>query len=229
MKNSLLALCLALLLTSCAEVKVTHTEIATGATNPSAIYVRPFDVNDCVFVGRHHSQAERAIRKSLAPAEFSEDLKEELEKMAPALVLKDGDTPETGWLVEGSIDLVNAGRPCNRAEPLSPLNHDGASFIQIHVRIIDLDGRRHPGATEGRDGKDADEVITHPVKVRLGAIIYEFDVAGGSRMTGYLGSVTAPGVGYAPPFDYRNAAERIYEALATDEFKFGTRDGPSIR
>lgn len=80
MKNSLLALCLALLLTSCAGVRVTHTDIATGATNPSAIYIKPFDVSDCVWKGRHHSPGEAPIRKSLAPAEFSEILKEELEK-----------------------------------------------------------------------------------------------------------------------------------------------------
>jgi hypothetical protein len=60
-------------------------------------------------------------------------------------------------------------------------------------------------------------------------VIYEFDVAGGSHGTGKFGSVTAPGLGYAPPFDYRNAAERIYEALAPDEFHYGLRDSPSVR
>ena len=228
MKYSLLALCLALLLTSCADVRVTHTDIATGATNPSAIYIRPFDVSDCTFAGTDHTRAERSIHKSLAPAEFSEALKEELEKLAPALVLKDGDTPEVGWLVEGSLDEVDAGWPYIRAKP-GNLWGAGASHIQVHVRITDLDGR-HPGAAARRgSGKDTDEVITHPVKVRMGAVVYEFDVAGGSRLTGKFGSVTAAGLGYAPPFDYRNAAERIYEALVTDEFKLGLRDGPALR
>jgi hypothetical protein len=227
MKYSLLALCLALLLTSCAEVRVTHTDIATGATDPKAIYLRPFDVSDCTFVGRHHSLGERPIRKSLAPAEFTEILKEQLEKMAPALVLKNGDTPDNGWLVEGSLDLVNSGRPGSRSMPLN-LWGDGASHIQIHVRITDLDAQ-NGASPDQKDAKDSDETVTHPVKARKGAVIYEFDVAGGSKLTGKFGSVTAPGLGYAVTFDYRNAAERIYEALTTDEFKYGTRESVTIR
>ena len=223
MKHSLIALCSALLLTSCAGVRVTHTDIATGAVNPSAIYLRPFDVSDCTFIGRHHSVGERPIRKSLAPAEFTEILKEELEKLAPALVLKNGDTPETGWLVEGSLDLVNAGRPGTRAEPIGDTFGDGASHVKIHVRIIDLDARK----VVATDAKDSG-IQTKAVKANHGAIIYEFDVAGGSHSTGKFGSITAPGLGYAVTFDYRNAAERIYEALTTDEFKFGLRDSPTI-
>jgi len=224
MKNSLFVLCLALLLTSCAGVRVTHTDIATGATDPKAIYIRPFDVSDCTFIGRHHSPGELPIRKSLAPAEFSETLKEELEKMAPAMVLKEGDKPTTGWLVEGSIDEVDAGHPGTRLG-ISDLGGDGASHIQIHVRILDLDAK----SVTASDVKDTDGVQTHAVKAHNGAIIYEFDLAGGSKNTGKFGSITAPGIGYAPMFDYHNAAERIYEALSPDEFKFGQRDGPTIR
>jgi hypothetical protein len=225
MKYSPFALSLALLLSSCAGVRVTHTDIATGAVNPSAIYIRPFDVSDCRFVGRHHSAAERPIRKSLAPAEFSELLKEELEKLAPALVLKNGDIPESGWLVEGSLDLVDSGRPGTRAEPVGDTLGDGASHIKIHVRIIDLDtpAPRTAAASDAKDKSVAD-TETHPVKTGKGLVIYEFDVAGGSHGTGKFGSVTAPGLGYAPTFDYRNAAERIYEALTIDEFKYGARD-----
>jgi hypothetical protein len=230
MKHSLLALLLALLLSSCASVRVTHTDIATGAVNPSAIYLRPFDVSDCTFVGRHHSGGERAIRKSLAPAEFTEILKEELEKLAPALVLKNGDMPVSGWLVEGSLDLVDSGRPGTRAEPVGDTFGDGASHIKIHVRIIDLDAPAcTAAATDSKDAKGTADTATHPVKARKGAVIYEFDVAGGSHATGKFGSITAPGLGYAPTFDYHNAAERIYEALTTDEFKFGTRDSVTIR
>jgi len=224
MKNSLLVLCLALLLTSCAGVRVTHTDIATGATNPSAIYLRPFDVSDCTFIGHHHSLGEQPIRESLAPAEFTEALKEELEEMAPALVLKDGDTPTTGWLVEGSIDLVDAGNPMIRAVPLCGVFGFGASHIMIHVRIIDMDAK----AAETPDAKDAG-LQTHGVKAKQGVVIYEFDVAGGSHGTSKLGSTTAPGLGYAPMFDYRNAAERIHEALTPDEYRFGVRDSPTIR
>ncbi len=163
------------------------------------------------------------IRKSLAPAEFTEDLKEQLELLAPALVLKDGDMPVHGWLVEGSLDLVDAGHPGERAVPGNLFCY-GASHIMVHVRVIDLDARHAVTA----DAKDAG-TQTHAVKTRKGAVIYEFDVAGGSHVTGKYGSITAPGLGYAPPFDYRNAAERIYEALVPDEFKFGIRDSPTMR
>ncbi|HEX4086072.1 MAG TPA: DUF4410 domain-containing protein [Chthoniobacteraceae bacterium] len=224
MKNSLLALCSALLLTSCAGVRVVHTDVATGATDPKAIYIRPFDVSDCTFIGRNHSPAERPIRKSLAPAEFSETLKEELEKIAPAMVLKPGDVPGTGWLVEGSLDLVNAGDPAIRAIP-GNLFGAGASHIRIHVRIIDL-SRRHVRVAGAKETATAQTSAAYSPE---GPVIYEFDVAGGSRLTGKFGSVTAPGLGYAPMFDYQNASERIYEALAVDEFRYGEHDGPTIR
>jgi len=187
MKNSLLALCLALLLSSCASVRVTHTDIATGATNPSAIYLKPFDVSDCTFIGRHHSPGELPIRKSLAPAEFTEALKEELEEMAPAVVLKNGDMPDSGWLVEGSIDLVDSGHPGTRLEPLGDLFQDGASHIMIHVVVIDMDAKR----AVTTDSKDVTGTQTTAVRTRRGVVVYEFDVAGGSHSTGKLGSITA--------------------------------------
>lgn len=221
MKNSLLALCLALLLSSCAGVRVTHTDIATGATNPRAIYVQPFDVSDCRFIGRHHSGGELAMRKSLAPAEFSECLKEELEKMAPTMVLRPGDVPKTGWLVEGSLDEVNSGRPGTRAEPAGDTLGDGASHIKIHVRVIDLDAKH--AASDAKD-KDSGEAQAVAGRSGAGAVIYEFDVAGGSKATGKFGSVTAPGLGYAVMFDYRNAADRIYEALTPDPYRNAVRE-----
>lgn len=226
MKYSLLALCLALLLTSCADVRVTHTDVATGATNPRAIYIRPFDVSDCTFIGRNHSPGELAIRKSLAPAEFSEALKEQLEELAPALVLKNGDVPNNGWLVQGSLDLVDTGHPGTRADPFGGFCGYGASHVQIHVQVVDLGSGKAAAAT---DAKEVAGTKTQPVKTRHGVVIYEFDLAGGSKGTGPFGSTTAPGIGYSPMFDYRNAAERIYEALDPDEFRFGLRDSPTIR
>jgi hypothetical protein len=224
MKHSLLALSLALFLTSCASVHVTHTDIATGAVNPTAIYIRPFDVSDCTFIGRHHNPGEVPIRKSLAPAEFGEALKEQLEEMAPALVLKPGDVPTSGWLVEGSLDLVDSGNPWKRAIPFNAWG-SGASHINIHVRVIDLDAHHVVTA----DAKDATGTQTHPVKTPHGVVIYEFDVAGGSYYTGKFGTVTGPGLGYSVMFDYRNAADRIYEALSPDEFHYGIRDSVTVR
>jgi hypothetical protein len=263
MKYSLLALCPALLLTSCADVRITHTDVATGATHPSAIYIKPFDVSDCTFIGKSTSVGEAPIKKSLAPAVFSEDLKEQLEQIAPAMVLKAGDYPSNGWLVEGSLDLVDAGHPGERGAPVAGFFHYGASHIMIHVRVIDLDLAR----TRSMDAKDsgatiavtttgapdaspapvttgttdttavasttgapaAPAAVTHTFIKKKGVVIYEFDMAGGSKGTGHFGSTTAPGLGYAPMFDYRNAAERVYEALEPDEFKFGVRDSPAMR
>ncbi len=224
MKHHLLAICSAFLLASCAGVKVTHTDVATGATNPRSIYIRPFDVSHTDFRGSHHSIGERAIRRSLAPAEFAEILKEQLEQIAPAMVLKDDERPRTGWLVEGDIDRVDAGSPTERSLPGNVFGV-GSSKVIIHVRVIDLETR---GVLT--DGKDKDgNAVSEAVQTTHGAIIYEFDVAGGSRETGKFGSVTAPGLGYAPPFDYRNAAERIYEALTPDPHGYGIRTSPTIR
>jgi hypothetical protein len=262
MKYSLLALCPALLLTSCADVRITHTDVATGAINPSAIYIKPFDVSDCTFIGKSTSKGEAPIKKSLAPAVFAEDLKEQLEQIAPAIILKPGDYPSNGWLVEGSLDLVDAGHPGERGIPIAAQFHYGASHVMIHVRVIDLDLER----THSLDAKDsgatiavtttgaeaapapvttgtaetvpaaatsgttaAPVAVVHPFIKKKGVVVYEFDMAGGSKGTGPFGSNTAPGLGSAPMFDYRNAAERVYEALDPDEFKFGTRDSPNVR
>lgn len=224
MKNILFAFCSALLLTSCAGVKVTHTDIATGTTSPRSIYIRPFEVSQADFRGRHHSLGETPIRRSLAPVEFANILKEELEQIAPAMVLADDDVPRTGWLVEGTLDLVNAGSPIARAVPGNFVGL-GSSKVIIHVRITDLD--RRGVASEAKDKETG--VTTHAVSTAHGAVIYEFDVAGGSRATGKFGSVTAPGLGYAVTFDYRNAAERIYEALTPDPHGYGLRTSPTIR
>lgn len=228
MKNLLLALCsaLPLLLTSCAGVRVSHTDVATGATNPRSIYIRPFDVTYAKFKGWHHSSAEREIRRSLAPAEFANILKQELEKIAPAMVLKDDEVPRTGWLVEGDFEVVDAGQPTLRAAPGNLIGL-GASHVVLHVRITDLDARG-VSYVESKD-TETGEVQREAVRSSEGAVIYEFDVKGGSRATGKFGSITAPGLGYATQFDFRNAAERIYMALTPDRHRYGVRTSPTIR
>ena len=96
MKHTLLALGAACTLSGCAGVGITHTDVATGATNPKAIYVRSYIAEDAKFKGRHGGgEGNRAIRRSLAPAEFSKALKEEMEKMAPARVLAHDEEPTT--------------------------------------------------------------------------------------------------------------------------------------
>jgi len=217
MKYTLLALGAACALTGCAGVKVAHTDVASGATNPKAIYVRSYIAEDAHFKGNHGSRGGRPIRRSLAPAEYSKALKEELEKMAPAMVLADNEVPETGWLVESDIEYVHAGSPFLRSVPvLGRPGGVGRSKVKIHVRVTDLDG------AYVESGKDLS-------KGGSGRVIYEFDLAGGSRGTGHLGSVYAPGLGYATPFDYKNAAERVYYALSVDPHSYGTRQSPTIR
>ena len=214
MKNILLLLTAACTLTGCAGVQVSKTDIATGATNPRAIYIRTF-ADSAKFVGHHSHEGERAIRHSLAPAEFSKALKEELEKMAPARVLLEDETPVTGWLVESNLEVVDAGNP-NARRLLTP--GLGRSEVRIHVRVTDLAGKHH-----GADVKDMG------TGVGRGQVIYEFDLAGGSRGTGPIGSIYAPGWGYATPFDYKNAAERVLMALSVDPQRTGGRTSSTIR
>jgi hypothetical protein len=219
MKYLLLTLGAGLLLTSCAGVLVSDTQTAAVVTEtPVAIYIRPFSVDGAKFDGDHAGgSGERPLRQSHAPGEFSIALKEELEKLAPARVLHSDEVATQGWLVTGSIDEVHAGDPFVRGALLG--GHPvGRSKVAIHVRVIDLSGRHHVN-----DDKDGSK------NVRRGNVIYEFDVAGGSRASGKFGSVTAPGTGYSAMFDYRNAADRIRIALEKDPHRYGDRSSTTIR
>ncbi|MDP9292452.1 MAG: hypothetical protein M3O82_08830 [Verrucomicrobiota bacterium] len=227
MKKILLALSIPLLsaLGGCAGVRVENTTVASGATDPKAIYIRPFDINYVDFRGHHSGGAgERPIRESLAPTEFARALKEELAKLAPARVLKDDEAPRVGWVVEGSIQLVDAGNPALRGA-LPPPQPLGRSKIRIHVRVLDVSQRVYAQV----DAKDMGSVSeTRAVRSR-GNVLYEFDLAGGSRLSAAPGSIYAPGLGYATPFDYRNAAERVMMALSVDPHRYGVRTSPTIR
>jgi hypothetical protein len=64
------------------------------------------------------------IHKAITPVEFANDLKGQLEKISPARILKDTETPRTGWLVVGDFfGSLGVGR----------------SFLALHVRITDVD------------------------------------------------------------------------------------------
>lgn len=213
MKNTLLLLATCAL-TGCAGVQIVRTDVATGATNPRAIYIRSY-ADEAQFVGHHGGQGEQPIRHSLAPAAYSKALKQEMEKMAPAMVLADNEKPVTGWLVESNLEVVDAGNP-NARRLLLP--GAGASRVKIHVRVTDVAG--HHGGADVKDmGKGRGR----------GNVLYEFDLDGGSNLTGPIGSTYAPGWGYAPTFDYKNAAERVYMALSVDAHKHGVRNSPTIR
>ena len=218
MKNVLFALGATLLLSSCAGVKVAHTEVASGAANPRAIYIRPFDVSATEFVGHHSGgRGERPIRHSLAGREFAGNLKQELEKLAPARVIEHDEIAPEGWVVEGSLDVVDGGSRVGRALPVLHHLGVGRSKVVIHVRISDV------GRYVETDKKN-DSTIG-----KKGRVLYEFDLEGGSRATGELGSITAPGLGYAVPFDFKNAAERVMMALSVDAHRYGVRTSPTIR
>ena len=108
--KSLLVILSSVLLCSCATMVVSHTDVATagggvaaptdakdvgsgvhmttncgvGASNPQAIYVRPFCIDNSVFQGDEaSSDGEMPIRKALSPVELAEDMKQELERIAP--------------------------------------------------------------------------------------------------------------------------------------------------
>jgi hypothetical protein len=226
--KSLIAIASSVLLCSCADMYVTKTDVATpggrsvaaidakdfygskgvhmitncgvGASEPKAIYIRPFCIDTAVFRGDEAlSDGEMPIRKALAPVEFAKDLKEQLEKIAPARVLKDTETPRTGWLVDGTFTLIDGGDPYARFF----LGSFGAgqSALILHVRITDVD---------------------------RGVVVYEFDMAGGSREQGRHGTVRASGLGRATHFDLVNASERIYITLSTNPYRYGERANISL-
>src|SRR5450432_2580732 len=67
-----------------------ETNCGVGAANPAAIYIRPFCIDAAVFKGDEATtDAENPIRKALTPVAFADNLKEELSKMAPSLVIAD--------------------------------------------------------------------------------------------------------------------------------------------
>jgi hypothetical protein len=127
-------------LCSCANMLVTKSEVSTpggsaaaptdgkdfskgiymttcgvGASHPRAIYIRPFCIDNAVFQGDEaDSDGEMPIRKALAPVELAEDMKEELERIAPARILKDNELPRVGWLIEGNFTAVDGGSPLGR-------------------------------------------------------------------------------------------------------------------
>ncbi len=78
----------------------------------------------------------------------------------------------------------------------------GRSFLVMHVKVTDVEKHR---------------------------VIYEFDMAGGSRQQGKLGTIRASGLGKATPFDLRNAAERVFLVLSPDPFRFGARSSVTLR
>ncbi len=226
MKSLLALFTSSLLLCSCADMYVHKTDVATaggaastaidpkdfgsgihmttcgvGAANPKAIYIRPFCIDNATFTGdQAASEGEMPIRKALVPVSFAGSLKEQMEKMAPTRILEEDETPNTGWLVEGEFQIVDGGSPLGRFFA----GHLGAgrSFLSMHVRITDVD---------------------------KGVVIYEFDVAGGSRLQGPAGTIRASGLGKATPFDLENAAERIYLALSPNVHRFGKRSSVALR
>jgi len=217
--KSFLVVVSGILLCSCADMYVTRTQVSTpcgsaaaaidakdyasaglhmvtncgvGASDPKAIYIRPFCIDAAVFEGDEAaSDGEMPIRKALTPVELAQDLKEELEKIAPARILKDHESPRLGWLVDGHFDRVDGGSPLARFF-FGNLGA-GQSFLALHVRVTD---------------------------VTRGCVVYEFDMAGGSRVQGKLGTVRASGLGKATHFDLRNAAERIYITLSTNPYRY---------
>jgi hypothetical protein len=219
----LIALLSSFLFCSCADMYVTKTDVAgsstrstassdakdydakngirmvtncgVGASGPKAIYIRPFCIDTAVFKGNEAaSDGEMPIRKALTPIEFAGDLKEQLEMLAPARILRDGETPRTGWLVEGEFTMVDGGSPLGRF--FLGTFGVGRSFLAMHVKVTDVD---------------------------RGITVYEFDMAGGSRGQGRYGTLRASGLGRATPFDLVNAAERIYLVLEPNAFRYGAR------
>jgi hypothetical protein len=225
--KSLIALLASFLFCSCADMVVTKTDVAggsmtassdakdydsksgirmvtncgVGAYGPKAIYIRPFCIDNAVFKGdQTPSDGEMPIRKALTPVQFAGDLKQQLELLAPTRILRDDETPRTGWLVEGEFMLVDGGDPVGRF--FLGTFGVGRSILALHVKVTDVD---------------------------KGMVVYEFDMAGGSRNQGRHGTLRASGLGRATSFDLVNAAERIYQVLEPNVHRYGSRSGVALR
>lgn len=220
----LIALLSSFFLCSCADMYVTKTDVAGGTSHsvasdskdgirmvtnncgigahpPKAIYIRPFCVDTAIFKGdQASSDGEMPIRKAITPHEFAGDLKQSLEKLAPARILEDDETPRTGWLVEGEFTLIDGGSPTGRF--FLGTFGVGQSMLTMHVKVTDVD---------------------------KGVTVYEFDLAGGSYSQGRHGTIRASGLGRATTFDLVNAAERIYLVLSPNAFRYGGRSSLALR
>jgi len=203
----------------CTNMRVVHTTVATGVDQPKGIYIRPFRlVHYC-----DRNDPNGAVGQSLVPKAFAGILQEELSKIAPAMVLMEDEVPTTGWLVEGSIEVMDAGSPRLRAIPLfGSLGRVGSSKMLVHVKVTEM--RAYP-----RMAKEGDVQISTGKETLFARVIYEFDVAGGDYVGGAFGTVSTPGLGDARPFDMRNTAERIMLALSPDAFRYGARTSPQAR
>ncbi|PYK68448.1 MAG: hypothetical protein DME45_07400 [Verrucomicrobia bacterium] len=104
-----------------------------------------------------------------------------------------------GWLVDGEFDVIDGGSPAGRFF-LGSFGV-GQSVLSLHVRVTD---------------------------VKSGAVVYEFDLYGGSELQGRRGTVRASGLGRALHFDLQNAAERIYLTLSTNPYRYGARSNVSL-
>jgi hypothetical protein len=182
-------------------IRMVTNNCGVGAAHPKYIYIRPFCIDTAIFQGdQTPSDGEMPIRKALTPVEFAGDLKESLERIAPARILESDETPRTGWLVEGEFTLVDGGSPVGRF--FLGTFSVGRSFLALHVKIRDVD---------------------------KGVTVYEFDMDGGSRGQGHHGTLRASGLGRASTFDLANAAERIYQVLEPNVHRYGARSSLVLR
>ena len=105
-------------------VHMVTNNCGVGASAPKAIYIRPFCIDTAVFSDDIATPGEAVILKAMTPVEFAGTLKEQIEKLAPARVLKDDETPRTGWLIEGEFAVVHSTHP---------------SRLALHVKVTDVD------------------------------------------------------------------------------------------
>ncbi len=183
------------LFASCAQTKVDKTYLSNAPVEePRSIYIRPFSMSNAIYRGDHGWEGDRDLREGQAAVKFARILKQELGKIAPAKVLDDDEVAPEGWVVDGEFDRVHAGNRAGRA--VVGVTGLSRSSIALHVRVTDAKTKE---------------------------VYYAFDVTGGSGMTGPFGNTGAPGVGLAESFDFRNAAQTIYEAIAIDSKREGYR------
>lgn len=208
MKIQLLVFSIGVLLSGCAGVRVANVEVASGETNPEAIYIRPFNMNYAAYNDGRNPNG--AVRASLIPKAFAGMLEEQLGKLAPAMVINDHEYPPLGWLVEGDIDCLDAY---------------SSTAMKIHFRITDYGTPGGARFNPSKAGVDTYQAVRHGD----GRIVYEFDVKGGQLARAPFHNNASRSGRDGVYEDLQNAAERVMLALSPDPFRYGARGTPNQR
>lgn len=155
------------------------TNCGVGAPAPKAIYIRPFCVDTAVYTDDLGTAGEAVIHKAIAPLEFADDLKQQLEKLAPARILKEDEYARTGWLVEGEFNAIENSHPSRvalhvkitdvaRHRTVYEFDMDGGSNGQFHWGTLRSAGHGRPSHFDLQNAAERIYLVLEPNPYRYG-------------------------------------------------------------